>query len=400
MLQFSETLARDGEIDAQLTDMSGLFPEFADAVARLRQAWEKDRGRLGARASSAETLLESLPHPLILLDKSRRIVRITEGAKHLLGTPPRGGNLSTILRDPSVLEIVDRAAQEETGEMLEVDFELPSGRDLTVQVRTLSEPAADGTAIVVALFDVTEIRQAQQMRSDFVANASHELRTPLAVVTGAIKTMQGPAHDDPEGRDKFLEMMDQHATRMTRLIEDLLSLSRLELNANSVPDGDVDLNAVLTNVVNTAETRAAERSIRIDLEPGLGAHRIRGDELELTQLFQNLVDNAVKYGTPGSQVRIVTKECRKPAAAPGDDGQPFMEISVNDQGEGIAAEHLPRLTERFYRVDTARSREMGGTGLGLAIVKHIVNRHRGVLEISSIEDVGSKFSVFLPVSGR
>lgn len=396
VLQFSEALALDGETEAQLEDMSGLFPEFSEAVGKLRQAWERDRGRLNARASSVETLLESLPHPLILLNENRQIVRITEGARQLLGTPPPNGDLSTVLRDPTVLDIVDRAAADKANEMLEVDFTLPSGVSLNAQTQTLSHAAADGISIVVALFDVTEIRQAQQMRSDFVANASHELRTPLAVVTGAIKTLKGPARDDAEGRQKFIEMMDQHASRMTRLIEDLLSLSRLELNANTAPEEKVDLAAVLSSVIATAETSAAERSIRVALEPGLTEQVVAGDELELTQLFQNLVDNAVKYSSENTLVRIITRECVRPEALTGPDDEPFIEISINDQGEGIPAEHLPRLTERFYRVDTARSREMGGTGLGLAIVKHIVNRHRGTMKISSIENVGSKFSIFLP----
>ena len=251
---------------------------------------------------------------------------------------------------------------------------------------------------MIALFDITEIKKTQKMRTDFVANASHELRTPLAVLSGSIKTLQGPARGDREGQAKFLDMMEQHTTRMTRLIDDLLSLSRIELSASTRPEGEIDLADILTNIAAVLEEAAARRHIDIVFEPGLGDHRITGDAVEITQLFQNLVDNAVKYSDENSSVRIVTREARNPFGVKGAEESQYIEISVIDRGPGISAEHLPRLTERFYRVDAARSREMGGTGLGLAIVKHIVGRHRGRLDVKSVEGEGSTFTVFLPIS--
>lgn len=398
ILEFSETLARDGEGDVPAQDMSGLFPEFTEAVTRLQQAWGRDRGLLGARASSAETILESLPQPLILLDENRQIVRSTAGARALLGETTAGRDFSSLIRTPKILEAVDDVLAGDREQLIEFDIEFPAMVSVSAQIQRLDEPAADGSVLVIALFDITEIKKVQKMRTDFVANASHELRTPLSVLSGSIKTLQGPARGDLEGQAKFLDMMEQHTTRMTRLIDDLLSLSRIELSASMVPEGSADVYSILSNIAVMLEVPAARRNIKIVLEPELGVRHIDGDEVEISQLFQNLVDNAVKYSNENSTVRIGLRETAKPASAGGRDNMQYLEVSVRDEGPGIPTEHIPRLTERFYRVDTARSREMGGTGLGLAIVKHIVGRHRGVLDIHSVEGKGTTFTVSLPVS--
>ncbi|MFT7571950.1 MAG: two-component system phosphate regulon sensor histidine kinase PhoR [Paracoccaceae bacterium] len=398
ILEFSQTLARDGEGDLPAQNMSGLFPEFTEAVTRLQQAWGHDRGLLGARASSAETIVESLPQPLILLDENRQIVRVTAGAKQLLGDITAGRDLSSVIRTPQILEAVDTVLAGDRDQLIEFDIEFPAMMSLSAQIQRLNEAAADGSVLVLALFDVTEIKKTQKMRTDFVANASHELRTPLAVLSGSIKTLQGPAQGDPEGQAKFLDMMEQHTTRMTRLIDDLLSLSRIELSASMVPEGTVDLYTVLSNITVMLEVPAAQRNIKILLEPGLGVRHIVGDEVEISQLFQNLIDNAVKYSNENSTIQIGLRETIKPTSAGGHDDMQYLEVSVADEGAGIPPEHIPRLTERFYRVDAARSREMGGTGLGLAIVKHIVGRHRGILDIHSVEGEGATFTVCLPIS--
>lgn len=397
VLQFSDTLARGGTGDLPAQDMSGLFPEFTEAVTRLQQAWGQDRGALDARASSAETILENLLQPLILLNADRQIVRATVGAHDLLGETEPGRDLSSALRAPEILEAVDGTLAGGGNKVVEFDIDFPANTSISAQIQALSEPAADGSVAVVSLFDITEIKQVQKMRTDFVANASHELRTPLAVISGSIKTLQGPALGDEEAQKKFLGMMEHHSTRMTRLIEDLLSLSRIELNANTFPTGAADISAILTRVTETLSPRAAQRKIDIALEPGLVEHRIAGDDSEIEQVFQNLIDNAIKYSDENTVVRIITRESHNPFSEPGKHDNRYIEIAIIDQGAGIPAEHLPRLTERFYRVDTARSREMGGTGLGLAIVKHIVGRHRGRLSIGSTEGKGSTFTVYLPI---
>lgn len=382
---FVELLAHTG--DAETPGRREPFPEFFQAVAALRDAWKRERARLGARADSAEGILEGLPYPLVLLNADRQILRTTVGVTELLGEAVPGRDLSSLLRNPEVLAAVDRVLAGGGRELVDFETAFPAARSLNARIQGLP-PAFDGTAAVLALFDVTEVRQTHQMRSDFVANASHELKTPLSVLSGCIETLRGPARDDPEGRRKFTDMMAIHAARMTQLIDDLLSLSRIEQNENSPPTDIVDLSRILSAVAGALELPASKRGIEIVIEPGLGAREIVGDMADLTQLFSNLVENAINYSGENKAVRIVTRL----------EESDRVEVSVTDNGPGIAAEHIPRLTERFYRVDATRSRAVGGTGLGLAIVKHIVNRHRGEMEIDSVMGAGSTFIVRLPVS--
>jgi two-component system phosphate regulon sensor histidine kinase PhoR len=253
--------------------------------------------------------------------------------------------------------------------------------------------------------DLSSIRRAEQMRVDFVANVSHELRTPLATLLGFIETLQGPARDDAEARDRFLEIMKAQGNRMSRLVNDLLSLSRIETNEHKPPSERVALGPVLEGVKATLdlEARRKDMTVRLDAEAGLPA--VIGAEDELAQVAQNLLDNAIKYGRPGTEITVTARLAeRLPASFPGGPGggpggAAAVAIAVRDRGDGIPPEHIPRLTERFYRVDTARSRELGGTGLGLAIVKHIVSRHRGALTIQSTPGDGSVFTVFIPTVG-
>jgi two-component system phosphate regulon sensor histidine kinase PhoR len=280
-----------------------------------------------------------------------------------------------------------------------VDFALtaPIERQLQAHFARIDRPSLDPDAVaVLTLHDITQLKRAEQMRGDFIANASHELRTPLTTLTGFIDTLRGPAREDAEARERFLAIMHEQAARMIRLVEDLLSLSRIELNEHVMPQGRVALGPLLRHLADTLELRAGERDmrIRLDLPPDLP--EVLGDRDELAQVFQNLVDNGIKYGRSGSEITVAAAAIGVRSSYSSDAGDsPFVSVAVRDCGEGIAREHLPRLTERFYRVDTARSREMGGTGLGLAIVKHILNRHRGFLDIESTPGTGSVFTVFL-----
>jgi two-component system, OmpR family, phosphate regulon sensor histidine kinase PhoR len=229
------------------------------------------------------------------------------------------------------------------------------------------------------------------MRADFVANASHELRTPLSTLIGFIETLQGPAADDSDAQRRFLAIMQQQAERMSRLVDDLLSLSRIELNEHLPPTDHLALSGLLKTLSATLELKAAAHGMVIDLDVPDDLPPILGDAEQLAQVFQNLIDNAIKYGGPNTPITITAmRSARVPGA---------VAVAVRDHGDGIPRLHLPRLTERFYRIDTARSREMGGTGLGLAIVKHIVSRHRGVLEIDSEIGEGSTFTVHLVAAG-
>jgi len=234
---------------------------------------------------------------------------------------------------------------------------------------------------------MTALRRGEKMRADFVANVSHELRTPLTSVVGFIETLRGPARGDIDAQDRFLDLMEGQSNRMTRIVNDLLSLSRIEMNEHTAPSDDVPLRQIIATVADLLAPQANDRDVVIELDLDALEGTVIGHPDELTQLFQNLIENAIKYGGRGSTVRVSAKVVENIAS-----------ISVIDEGEGIPREHIPRLTERFYRVDTARSREMGGTGLGLAIVKHIANRHRGELTIQSEPGVGSTFTVTLGLS--
>jgi two-component system phosphate regulon sensor histidine kinase PhoR len=233
------------------------------------------------------------------------------------------------------------------------------------------------------------------MRADFAANASHELKTPLAALIGFIETLRGPARDDAEARERFLPLMAAQAERMARLVNDLLALSAIELTEHAPPTAPVALGTIVRSVTQALEIRAKARDMRIVPRIEDDVPAVPGDPEQLAQLIQNLLDNAIKYGAAGSEITV---SLARADAAPAMGGGKAIRLSVTDRGEGIPPEHIPRLTERFYRVDTARSREAGGTGLGLAIVKHIVGRHRGYFKVESAVGAGSTFSVFLPIA--
>jgi len=251
-----------------------------------------------------------------------------------------------------------------------------------------------GTArpmMLLTFHDLTPLHRAEQMRADFVANASHELRTPLASLSGFIDTLQGSAREDANARGRFLAIMKTQASRMARLIEDLLSLSRVELIEHMHPEAPVDLVAVVRQVVDGLQTLATDRNVEIAVVPPVAPLIVPGDRDELTRVFENLVENALKYGAAGKRVDIGF------SSATASDGAPEVLVATRDYGPGIAAEHLPRLTERFYRVDVTQSRAEGGTGLGLSLVKHILNRHRGKLSVESEAGKGATFTVRLPL---
>jgi two-component system phosphate regulon sensor histidine kinase PhoR len=357
-------------------------------VERAARSWRRRAEDSEGHLAAAEAVIAAAPDPLILLDDRRRIVRANPAAAALIGSLSPPCDLAAVLRNPAVLAGADAVLRGEAARIVEFALTVPVELQLRARFARLDRAALDGAVAVVTLHDVTELKRAEQMRADFIANASHELRTPLATLTGFIETLRGPARDDAEARERFLAIMGGQATRMTRLVEDLLSLSRIELNEHVLPQGRVSVAPLLEHLAETLELRAGERGMRIALSLPSDLSDVQGDRDELAQLFQNLLDNAIKYGRAGTEISVGAQTTRR---ALGN----FVSVSVRDHGDGIAREHLPRLTERFYRVDTARSREMGGTGLGLAIVKHIVNRHRGMLEIESTPGEGSAFTVLL-----
>ncbi len=342
-------------------------------------------------------VLDALPDPVILLDGGRLVVAANRLAHEILGTSPVGLDLAASLRHPGALEAVDAVLGGAARGEADFTIPVPVVRAITLYAARLSpdSPLWPARAVLV-LDDTTETKRTQEAQADFVANASHELRSPLSSLIGYIETLQGHARDDEAARGRFLEIMHGEARRMARLIGDLLSLSRVEIDEHVPARGTVDLAAVLGSVANTLAAQADARSMTIDVDCPEGLPPAAGDRDQLTQVFHNLVDNAVKYGRAHTPIRVTVR----PVDRLPDSGVPGLAIAVADQGDGIPREHLPRLTERFYRIDKGRSRDMGGTGLGLAIVERIVARHRGRLAIDSTVGRGSTFTVTLPAGDR
>ena len=340
----------------------------------------------------AREVLERLPDPLMLIDAMGRVMLVNRAMRGVIGVNAERKHVSALLRTPGVLEAIRRTS--ESGESASVEFSLPVPVQRNYQAtvaRTGTEPAAT----ILLLHDLTAMKRAEQMRADFVANASHELRTPLAALSGFIDTLKGHARDDLQAREEFLDIMTVEADRMRRLIDDLLSLTRIEQNEHVPPSGEVSLEIVLREAVAALTPLAATDEITLEMSLAKDLPPAIGERDELIQIFQNLIHNAIKYGRPGGHVWVTLALS---ATAGRRGAERMLAASVRDDGEGIPPDAVPRLTERFYRVDVKRSREKGGTGLGLAIVKHIISRHQGRLTIDSRPGEGSTFTVFLPAS--
>ena len=394
----------------------GVAHELTAAIARLDRAAAARSQQLAARLKSNEALLESLPDPLILVGAERRVHLANQAARALFGERMGDADLALTLRHPEVTVAVDAVLA--GGSARSVEFTLPGPVERTYQARIKpfrrEGAAGEGVAaqVLLSLHDITTVKRSEQQRADFVANASHELRTPLATLIGFIETLRGPARDDREATDRFLGIMHEQSTRMARLIDDLLSLSRIELDEHTQPTERVDIVRCIGAAVAAFELKAAARRVRLRVIADEALPPVFGDADQLAQVLQNLISNAIKYTREQTEVTVSIRltdaagsGLPAPAALPGPAGrrsrpsQQMISVAIADQGEGIARTHLPRLTERFYRVDPARSRALGGTGLGLAIVKHILNRHRGRLTIDSDSGKGSTFTVWLPVAG-
>jgi two-component system, OmpR family, phosphate regulon sensor histidine kinase PhoR len=389
------------------TALGGLSPSAALLGTAIAGIWaalwpgEMDRGiRAGSSAQPAlggdrlwRMVVDAVPEPAVMLDHSGYVIHANRLAEDLFGSRRRGGHVASMSRDPELLEAVDRALASGAACSVELHERVPVERRLLATVAPLEQTrsSAGGPTLLLSFRDLSEQDRLARMRADFVANASHELRTPLASLRGFVETLQGAAKDDAQARERFLKVMSEQAERMTRLVDDLLSLSRVEMREHLHPAERVNLNEAVAHVIQSLQPIAGQTGTTIEFH-GLDAPAIiRGDSDEIVQVFQNLVQNAVKYGKAGGRIDVTITR-----AAPGNGRPARFIVSVKDDGPGIAPQHLPRLTERFYRVSVAASREKGGTGLGLAIVKHILNRHRGELDISSRVGQGSTFSVILP----
>jgi len=333
--------------------------------------------------------MESIPIPVVLIETNERVGAINTPASSLFGKDSVGLHYISVFRQPAILDAIETALGE--GIPMDTRFKgYDAGRETRYNVRCA--PISGGRGVTVTFIDVTDLRTADRMRRDFVANVSHELRTPLTAVLGFIETLRGAARHDQAARERFLSTMEREAGRMNRLVQDLLSLSRVEEEERRRPTGKIDVGSIVRVAVNALRPLAERRNVEIRLDMPRDVIEIPGDADQLQQVFTNLVENAIKYGESGGVVSVSLTHSEHGGGARWKG----IRIDVADSGEGIPDVHLARLTERFYRVDSHRSREMGGTGLGLAIVKHIVNRHRGRLRIHSEIGKGSCFSITLP----
>ena len=344
-------------------------------------------------AVSWTSLVEAIPDPAMVLDASSTILHHNPAAEALFGKPVASLPLEHVSRDPELIMAVESGLETGRTRTVRIVPNSSGKRHLMAVVAPLGARESGGAnAVLITIRDLSDQHRLLEMRSDFIANASHELRTPLASVRGFIETLQGPARNDEVARMRFLGIMASQAERMTRLIDDLLLLSRVEEKAYLVPTGTVEINELVAHVVQTLGPLAEEKEYTVTVTPAVRHASVKGDPDELFQVFQNLIENAVKYGSVGGSVSV---DCRLVQPTPASSER--IVVTIADDGPGIASEHVPRLTERFYRVNADQSRTVGGTGLGLAIVKHVLNRHQGELSVESQLGVGSSFRVTLPV---
>ena len=386
---------------ALLHPHAALTAALVFAILVLTIMWP---AREGARRSEADgrssdqiwpdrgmkAVLEALQEAALIIDRDLLIRYRNPVSAVAFGNMALADPLSLRFRSPELLASIETAIANTVATTATLEERRPIERHWLVEVLPVPAPQGMQPVFFLVLFhDRTAERRVERMRSDFVANASHELRTPLASLSGFIETLQGPARDDPQARDRFLAIMREQATRMSRLIDDLLSLSRIEMRRHVAPQSHADLVAVLAKVRSQLTPLAEGLGVELGFESCEDQVLVVGDEDELIQVFANLIENACKYGAEGGRVEISLRRAT-------ERGQPVVDASVRDFGPGIPAEHVPRLTERFYRVDVGNSRAKRGTGLGLSIVRNILLRHRSRLIVDSVVGHGSTFTARFP----
>jgi len=388
MTQIRATPARAEAAPLPSTD------DLADGIRRLARGLAEQGALLERLRRADAAILENLPEPVLLLSDERAVLRANPAARAMLGPEAagQGPDAAALLRHPVLAAAMDDALAEGHSATAELHLPVPVPREVSARVVPLDPPLADGGRLLILLIDRSREAAIERTRADFVANASHELRTPLASLLGFIETLHGPAADDPAAQQRFLGIMAEQGERMRRLIDDLLSLSRIEMEEHQPPVGEAPLAMITRAEVEALSPLMKRREISAELElaEALVARPASADQV--AQVIRNVLENAINHGRDGGVITVTLK----PAVAEDGTARPGALLSIADDGPGIAKHHIPRLTERFYRVDAARSRHKGGTGLGLAITRHIVMRHRGRLAIESAEGLGTKVHIWLP----
>lgn len=345
------------------------------------------------RTSTYGRFSEALQYPVFIVGGGGTIRYVNKKGREVFQTPAIGELITVRFRQPDLRRAIEAALSEKRIVSLEYNEPVPDDRWFAVEIApipaALSDEKNSQGLFAIVFHELTETKRIDQMRSDFVANASHELRTPLASLVGYLETLSGPAKNDDNAREKFVGVMLDQAERMSRLVNDLLSLSRIEMKTHLKPSETVNLTEILSSVIDSLGQLANRMGVTINFEPKQKVH-VHGDRDDLLQVFENIIENGCKYGQDGGQVDVAI-------LMSSENGKEIVTVSVRDYGPGIAKEYQHRITERFYRVDVARSREKQGTGLGLAIVKHILQRHDTRLQIVSKPGEGAEFRIPLVV---
>ncbi len=398
LTHYVNDLAQDKRVQSPDLSFLSNVGELSGSLLKLQRSWENKRQEMETVITEREILVDTLPDILIMTDNSKMIVRTNRAARNIFGQNLAHRHLRDVIPNEKLISAIQMVTEDLQGQSVEFHLEVPEPRDFQAIIERFPIPSEGGISIVITLTDVTQQKRIQRMRADFVANASHEIRTPLASIIGFIETLRGPAKDDSAAREEFLKVMAEQAERMSKLVNDLLSLSKIEMNANSVPMNKVDFARLIRSEKQHFDWSCKQKNVVMRMKMNDNLPPTRGDEDELGQVVRNLIGNAIKYTNHDTEVIVSLKLT---SALPKDHAFRHLTrallFSVQDHGEGIPKEHIPRLTERFYRVDTARTRKVGGTGLGLAIVKHVLSRHQAVLTIDSEIGKGSTFNIFLPV---
>lgn len=374
--------------------------DLIEAINNMHHFWAQKADVLEAQTISDTAVLDSLPDPIMVIDRAGNILGANLSARISFGEKITDKNIDKVFYSNNFINAVSRVLNKEsTSENLIFYIDKPVDQKLYAHIKQLPWLSKGKAVAVISIYDLTKSMKIEKMQSDFVANASHELRTPLSIISGFVETLQTSAKDDPEAQQNFLKIIAQQAEYMSNLIENLLSLSRIELNQDEHPKDEVNVLQIVEDVAKSLEIKAQDQDMKIHVirEPDIAT--VRADAQQIKQIVQNLTDNAVKYGTPGTEVTVRINNVDKipPSKTIKTANGPAVAISVNNKGPKIPPEKLARLTERFYRLQEHKDKSIKGTGLGLAIAKHIIIRHQGNITVNSNGYNGTTFTIYLPV---
>ena len=371
---------------------------IAEAVNSMHRFWVAKTDALEAEAMSDAAVLDTLPDPVLMIDRSGNVLGANLAARKLLGEHLTEKNIENIFSSNNFITATQKVLKKESEAENLIFYTTPNKQKIYAHIKTLPWFSKGRAVAVISLYDLTKAAKIEKLQSDFVANASHELRTPLSVISGFIETLQTTAKNDETAREQFLSVMAEQASFMSDLIENLLSLSKIELLQDQIPADKTDIGKIALEVIDALQLKAQSRAINLVLEKPSRLKKITADAGQMKQLIQNLVDNAIKYGVSGSSVIILIKEVNQiPPSKTFNVAQgKALAVSVNNKGSKIEPEALSRLTERFYRLQEHKNLGIKGTGLGLAIAKQIIMRHRGNLTVSSSNKNGTTFTFYIP----